>query len=285
MSTQKQITLVFEPTVELIAEMSLNEDGILNMADWVKTHRPDCTPGSGYETLYDLLPHEGVENGGDGPARIITDNEILVELAGRKCYDSFAEKAGKKSNAEYIKNTQSGTIKHASILYHAKFSFFFAGVSRRVSHEIIRNYVGADRSEEGSPSQESTRFTHHYGFYVVPPRIAADDEQVLSYRQAMQDNYDKYTGYIDDQVLKWTERNGSEPKGIDRKRIYEAASQFLSHGCETSWIWTTNPMAAAKFFNERCDSAADAEIQRFANKWRKICLERFPNLFIGLLRG
>lgn len=273
----KQITLVYQPTVEILAEMRLSTNGVLGMADWVKQHRPDCTPETGYSKMTDLLPHDGFDD-----YRPLTDNELLVELAGRKCYDSFAEKAGPKTNKEYIANTQAGTIPHASILYHAKMSFFIAGVSRRVSHELIRNYVGADRDEEGSPSQESTRFTHHYGYYVVHPKIHSNPVAVEYFRKAMQYNYDQYLGYIEDEVDHYKYLNKSEPKSIDRKRIYEAASSFLSHSCETSFLWTTNPMALKKLFRERCDEAADREFQRFANKWKAICLNRWPNLFPGL---
>ena len=38
-------------------------------------------------------------------------------------------------------------------------------------------------------------------------------------------------------------------------------------------------MALAKLFQERCDASADREFQRFANKWRAIATERWPNLF------
>lgn len=198
---KKEVTILTgDPTIEVIAEMRLDYEGIDRMADWVGSHRPECLPE-------DLLGDPGIQVHMNDPkwrsrqlfphnllrdvepnrpvGERITDNELLVELAGRKCYDSFGLKAGKKTNAEYIANTQAGEIPHASILYHAKMSFFFAGISRRVSHEIIRNYVGADRSEEGNPSQESTRFTHHYGFFIMPIRYleqeipAADAE---SYR-------------------------------------------------------------------------------------------------------
>lgn len=274
----KDIHLVYQPTVEIIAEQQLNRDGILKMADWVKEHRPDCTPDNGYSQAIDLLPHDWSESG-----RFLTHNEVLVELAGRKCYDSFAEKAGQKTNKEYIANTQMGTIPHASILYHAKMSFFLAGISRRLTHELIRNYVGADRDEEGSPSQESTRFTHHYGYYVVHPKIHNSPSAVRFFAKSMQDNYDSYLQYIDDEVEQYKAfHHNDSPKGIDRKRIYEAASSFLSHSCETSLIWTTNPMALRKLFRERCDEAADREFQRFANKWKAISLNRWPNLFPGL---
>ncbi len=73
--------------------------------------------------------------------------------------------------------------------------------------------------------------------------------------------------------------NGSEPKGMDRKRIYECAAQRLPGAASTSFIWTTNPVALAKLFKERCDFAADLEIQRFAQKLRQLCYQNWPNLF------
>ena len=285
-----QVTILTgNPTVIPIAEMQLSTLGIEGMMEWVKEHRPECLPeGSevkeGQEWL-SLFPHGGVD---ESTGRELTANEMLVELAGRKCYDSFGAKAGRKSNEEYIKNTQSGDIPHASIMYHAKMSFFFAGVSRRVSHEIIRNYVGADREEEGSPSQESTRFTHHYGFFIEPPKYSHPDFNDSPghqssmrglFKSAMQASYDCYLKAVADECGTWSAIHGKPPTSIDKKRIYEAASSFLPHQAETSFIWTTNPAAIVKFVRERENEAADLEIQRFARTWRKVCAERWPNLF------
>lgn len=281
---KREVTILTgEPTVEVIAEMRLEGKGILNMAHWVKEHRPECMPDEwegADQSIWDLFPHPDW----GGPNKV-SDNELLVELAGRKCYDSFGLKAGKKTNAEYIANTQSGEIPHASILYHAKMSFFFAGISRRVSHEIIRNYVGADRDEEGAPSQESTRFTHHYGFFVCPPRYLTigDPRDQISmqghFQEAMERAYRYYLAAVDMETAQFIEHHNAEPKGIDKKRIYEAASSFLPHQAETSMIWSTNPAAISKFIKERSHEAADLEIQRFARKWKRICVERWPNLF------
>jgi thymidylate synthase (FAD) len=259
-----------EPTIALIAHMRLEDRGLNTMVDWVRAHRPECLPdlSQGNSALF---PHDDWMR--------LTGNELLVELAGRKCYDSFGLKAGKKSNAEYIANTQGGVIPHASILYHAKMSFFFAGISRRVSHEIIRNYVGADRDEEGSPSQESTRFTHHYGWFVCPPRYLGDIARERFFEKSMSRAYDDYLEAVSNDVTQFERDTGKAPTSIDRKRIYEAASAFLPHQAETSFIWTTNPMAIAKFIRERAVAAADLEIQRFAKKWRRVVMEIAPNLF------
>ena len=69
---------------------------------------------------------------------------------------------------------------------------------------------------------------------------------------------------------------------MDRKRIYESASSYLHHSCATSFVWTSNPQALCKFFEERVDAAADMEMQRFARVWRDVCLARWPNLFVTL---
>lgn len=274
--------LVDEPIVAPIGQMELMPAGVEEMVHWVQTRRPECVPelpklpfGSSAEAMQravmmSLFPHDGSHE---------TDNELLVELAGRKCYDSFGAKAGKKSNAEYIANTQAGDVPHASIVYHAKMSFFIAGVSRRVSHELIRHYVGADRTEEGSPSQESTRYVEHSGYYIAHPAILDNADELDCFKSAMGRNYTEYSDYIQRRVTVFNLRHNELPKGMDRKRIFESASPYLSHACETSFIWTTNPIALAKMFKERDNEAADLEYLRLARKWKRVALERWPNLF------
>jgi thymidylate synthase (FAD) len=273
-----KVTIIKEqgPTIVPIAAMRLLTEGLVEMRDWVQTHRPECIDTTTSELWAQIFPHDIYDN---GSMRELTDNELLVELAGRTCYHSFGAKAGRKTNAEYIANTQAGDVPHASILYHAKMSFFFAGISRRVSHEIIRNYVGADRDEEGAPSQESTRFTHHYGWFICPPRYLGDIPRERFFERSMQRAYDDYLEAVENDVRQFERDNGKPPTQIDRKRIYEAASSFLPHQAETSFIWTTNPAAIAKFVRERANNAADLEIQRFARQWRGICVSIWPNLF------
>ncbi len=264
------------PVIFPIAEMQLSTLGVEDMMYWVKDHRPECLPTEGCEWMA-LFPHGGID---EVTNRDLTANELLVELAGRKCYDSFGQKAGRRGNREYIAHTQEGETPHASVLYHAKMTFFFAGISRRVSHEIIRNYVGSDRNEEGSPSQESTRFTHHYGFFVEPPRYSEERPEMQTlFQEAMQTAYTFYCTAVEQDIQQFISTHGMEPKGLARKRIYEAAASLLPHQAETSFIWTTNPAAIAKFVREREAETADLEIQRFAQAWRQVCVRRWPNLF------
>jgi len=277
---------VTEPIVVPIGQMALMPDGIAAMVDWVRDRAPACVPdalvpdGTDSDPMYvtrSLFPHDRT----DGAGRNLSHNELLIELAGRSCYNSFGLKAGRKDNASYIENTQSGEIKHASILYHAKMSFFIAGVSRRVSHELIRNYVGADRTEEGAPSQQSTRYVENAGFYITPPRYLQEglEPDRLRFQDECAANFRQYRKQIQLDIERHTERHGAAPKGMDYKRILEAASGLLIHSVETSFIWTTNPGALTKLFKERDNEAADLEFQRFARKWKRRCMQHWPNAF------
>lgn len=275
-----EVTLVHKPTVIALAEMTLLPDGLNEMLDWVESYRPECLPE---ETIFDkdkraftLFPHHGKED-----KRQLTGNELLVELAGRSCYHSYGVKAGRKRNAEYVGRMlfpETGTMPHASVAYHAKMSFFVAGVSRRLSHELIRHYVGSDRHEEGSPSQESTRYTLQPGFFVVPPYIeqhGLTDE----FGSAMRLSYNIYRRFLDKQEREFEGLHGKPPSGKERKRIYEAAAGLLPMQTATSFVWTANPVSLAKMFKERRDEAADLEFQALANQWHSLCCDRWPNLF------
>lgn len=297
-----------DPIVQVIAEMALDRQGVMAMADWVRQYRPQCVPESGFNDILDLVPHDGKDlvpgvghrhndrqcysHSTSGPSefvcqleetpfatRDVSDNELLCEFAGRKCYDSFADAGAKRTNGEYLRSMWEGRVPHRSTGYHAKMTFFFAHISRRVSHELIRNYVGSDRDEEGSPSQESTRFTHHPGTYVAHPHYLEQEHELAAFRDRAQRNYEEYVATIQRKVDAFRGLTGKEPKGLDRKRIYESSAGDLLMSCGTSFIWTTNPQALTKFFHERDDEAADMEMCRFARALKRVCLARWPNLF------
>ena len=275
------IRIIEEPMVALLAEPAINWQGMRKVTEWLREYRPECLPEDSTRPEA-LFPHDLNEDGPQGVRRLLTGNELLVEFSGRKCYNSFGLKAGRKTNSEYVANLfgSPGKIPHASVLYHAKMTFFFGGIGRRVSHELIRHYVGADRDEEGSPSQESTRYTHHPGFFTLHPRAVGCPARTAHFVKAMEKAYAEYQNYLDFEYNTYADENdGDEPKGMDRKRIYEAAAQYLPGAASTSFTWTTNPLALSKLFKERCDFAADLEIQRFAQKLRSFCYKRWPNLF------
>jgi thymidylate synthase ThyX/5-methylcytosine-specific restriction endonuclease McrA/DNA-binding XRE family transcriptional regulator len=72
-----------------------------------------------------------------------TDTEVageyLAEIAGRLCYMSYARPrpGGNKVYLDHIKE-----VGHGSVLEHATWNFIFCGVSRSLTHELVRHRAG-----------------------------------------------------------------------------------------------------------------------------------------------
>src|SRR4030042_3375616 len=96
----------------------------------------------------------------------------LLYVAFRQCYasrwagDMWEEDGGEERKAAFIREVvRSG---HDSPLEHVKFTFAIAGVSRALTHQLVRHRVA-------SYSQQSQRYVNltHFG-YIIPPSIAGD---------------------------------------------------------------------------------------------------------------
>src|SRR6266853_299666 len=94
--------------------------------------------------------------------------EYLTEVAGRVCYMSFA-KPRPGGNQAYLGHILE--VGHGSVLEHAVWNFLFTGVSRSLTHELIRHRAG------WGYSQLSQRYVDEsVGEYVEPDPIAQDAE-------------------------------------------------------------------------------------------------------------
>jgi thymidylate synthase (FAD) len=67
-------------------------------------------------------------------------SELIVELAGRICYLSFGSKQFRKTNSSYIGNLINQG--HGSVLEHAVWDLLLTGVSRSLTHELVRHRAG-----------------------------------------------------------------------------------------------------------------------------------------------
>lgn len=267
----RKVTIIEAPLVIPMAEMRLIPAGLEEAQEWIKQYHPEC----GEE--FDLF---SPSSSGREPS----DNEKSCEIAGRMCYFSFGEAAGKKYNDDYLENIAS--IRHLSVLYHAKFSFSIFGISRRVGEELLRHYVGADRDSEGSPSKESTRYTLHPGFFVAQPGDLESKEDRADFERDCQNIYDQYIARVISKVERYkTANEGREPKGMARKRILENAAGRLGLQAACSVYWTCNAVSLAKMINERTSEAADLEFQRLAIHWRGRALSMAPGLLKPLING
>jgi len=94
--------------------------------------------------------------------------EVVTETAGRICYLSFA-KPRPGGNAAYLHHIKE--VGHGSVLEHAVWNFVITGVSRTLTHELVRHRAGMGFS------QLSQRYVDEsIAEYVEPDVIANDPE-------------------------------------------------------------------------------------------------------------
>src|SRR5438270_235547 len=91
----------------------------------------------------------------------------LLSPGAPACYLAFGSKQGRRSNADYIGNILEQ--RHGSVLEHAVWSFLITGVSRALTHELIRHRAGFGYS------QESQRYVDETETDFVEPAVIADD--------------------------------------------------------------------------------------------------------------
>lgn len=226
------IELVYRPEVELVAHSTIVYDGLTNwvIANNLQDNFNDSTTPIG------RLRTE-IEEG----QVICLDS--LPEFAGRFCYRSFTKG---RNRFDYLRNIiESG---HGSVLEHAVVSFAISGVSRSLTHELIRHRAG------NSPSQESQRYVDSRNIrFVIPPLILQHDALIEQFRADCEHQLQVYTrwqGYLSTNTV--------------RKRYMEAARAVLPNAAETRLIWTMNMRSARFLCALRGSEAADLEIRRLA---------------------
>ena len=94
-----------------------------------------------------------------------THGERLAEFAGRLCYMSQRNPAS-RTTADYLENIKRQG--HGSVLEHASYSLLLEGVSRSLTHELVRHRAGT------AMSQLSQRYVDESeASFVVPPAITS----------------------------------------------------------------------------------------------------------------
>ncbi len=201
------------------------------------------------------------------------DAEILAETAGRLCYLSFGK--GRKSNAEYLENIISSH--HGSILEHITWSFLITGISRSLTHELIRHRAGF------AYSQVSQRYVDEsQARYVLPPLYRENCELKAIWEEAIDRAHKSYCTLAEATERyvssKYPELTGTEK----RKLVRQSARSVLPNACETKLFVTANARAWRHFLEMRGSAHADAEIRILAILIAKILKEESPNIFADI---
>lgn len=194
------------------------------------------------------------------------DGDSIPEIAGRVCYQSFT-KPRPGGNKAYLERILSEG--HGSVLEHASIGFIIHGVSRSLTHELIRHKAGT------AVSELSQRFVDasNLGF-VVPPRWIVDGSKGVPdpWYASVSVAFNVYQELVIE-AIKY------ELPTLVRKRIREAARSVLPNCVETHIAFTANLRAWRNILEQRGNIHADLEIRRLAVALLPRLVEYAPNVF------
>lgn len=194
----------------------------------------------------------------------IDANETLNKLytACRTCYN-----AGKPEDMYAVVNETpeenkmkllSAVIRsgHHSVLEHQTLTFFISGVSRALTHQLVRHRI-ASYSQQ---SQRYCEFKDGKFDYVVPQKIQNNPEAFKVFDELMQKDAEVYD------------------KLIQLGLPAEDARSVLPQACCSNIVVTMNIRSFMHFCNERLCTCAQLEIRQLAQEMAKKASEALPFL-------
>ncbi len=191
----------------------------------------------------------------DVPWSTDTDGgQALAEFAGRACYQSWNKpNPATATNAGYINHIIE--VGHLSVLEHGSVSFYITGISRSLTHELIRH-------RHFSYSQLSQRYVPEREAAMVEPEvIAADPELHQLFLDAAQASLDSYNALLKGLEAKFADVPSAT---LRRKQARQAARAVLPNATETRIVVTGNYRAWRHFIAMRATEHADVEIRALA---------------------
>ncbi len=195
----------------------------------------------------------------DARVRLVQHTEHpdeVIATAARVCYAGDTERLFERRPGEARELVaRLCAMGHHSPLEHASFTFYLEGVSRALTHQLVRHRVA-------SYSQRSQRYISHDRFdYVVPPRLEGRTVR------AGEDEVDAVE-YFEETMALIAERYAALNDALGRsgERSNEDARYVLPNACETKIVVTMNARELLHFFGERLCQRAQWEIRRVADQ-------------------
>lgn len=240
-------TFITEPNVRLIARPAL---------DW--------------DELGEFLADEGLPEAPESIRAGDDDSTALAEAAARICYMSYAR--GRRDIEAFINNLLRS--KDGSVFEHINYTFVFTGVSRTLTHELVRHRAGFAYSQK---SQRYVNEMENCAFVVPPGILEAGGEALEAFKSQCAAAAAKYKRIVD--VLADEMKESGLSATDRRKAVRQAARAVLPNATETKIVVTANVRALRHFIEMRASEYADVEIRRLALKMLNILQKEAPLMF------
>ncbi len=188
------------------------------------------------------------------------DPERAVATAARICYASVgADELMEKMSEQEIRRVLRTILKsgHHSTLEHASYTFAIDGVSRALTHQLVRHRLASFNQQ----SQRYVRFDAP-SEVVVPDSVANDHELLEIFNNAIDASYQAYSALAQ--------------AGVPA----EDARYVLPNACESKIVVTMNIRELLHFFTLRCCKRAQWEIRDLACKMLELVKSTAPYIFM-----
>lgn len=202
------------------------------------------------------------------------DADLVAEIAGRLCYDSFHLPSEKtSSNQGYLANIIHQ--RHFSVMEHASATFLVEGVSRSLLMELRTH-------RHASFSARSTRYVDEsQAPFVVPPALQA-------YMDAQADPHDGMGITVGEELASIMEHAVNLyatifeyliSEGATRKEAREAAREVLPGMTTTEFVVTANHHAWRDILSKRLAPGAAKEIRALSEEILRQLKYLAPNIY------
>lgn len=224
--------------------------------------------------------------------RYTPDGEKLIASAAKLCYSptgvlDIEEDLEEDKIDSFLSLLMD--LNHESPIEHVSFTFGIEGVSRTLTHQLVRHRIA-------SFSQQSQRYVKLEQFqYIIPPAIEEDERAKALFIKAMEEDqkyYDEITQVLYEKHYKqYIDEGFSDKKSKSKaeKEAIEDARYIFPNACETKIVVTMNARSLINFFRLRTCNRAQWEIRELAISMLKEVKKVYPILFKnagpGCLRG
>jgi thymidylate synthase (FAD) len=203
--------------------------------------------------------------------------ETLCKAAGQLCYMSFGPRRTMNKDAVgYFGNIKES--KHGSVLEHANFTFLLYGISRSLTHELVRHRAGFGFSQVSQRyvGGKMLRFVERPEYAAVP----ALHEVFVHRADRFAREYEAMTTALADlQAAGEAAIMSAEQRTDRRKKVRQAARSLLPNETEAPIIVTANVRSWRHFLEMRASEHAETEIRRLATQVHACLREAAPLLF------
>ncbi len=182
------------------------------------------------------------------------DADAICAAAGKSCYSERpASELVRDESPEKVLDRIVG-MGHHSVIEHASFTFSVEGVSRSLTHQLVRHRIA-------SFSQQSQRYVSlDEPTYVMPETIGGDPEARKLFEEAMERVWEVY-------------------RELGERFPAEDARYVLPNACTTNITITMNARELLHFFSLRCCNRAQWEIREMADRMLALSREVSPTIF------